>query len=339
METKIKTKSGFKKLVTRNEFILLIVLAALWVILRCFNDGFTSAANILTIIKSLSFYGIVAAGMAWVIICGDIDISVGAVASFGSVFSTWFMLKTGCFGLMNTQNEWLGALLCVLITVLIAVVIGFLNGVMMVKLKLPAFIATVAMKYTLSGVVVIITNGTPVYPLPASFDAFGKSGIPIAGAKLSYFFIIMLALIVISELILRFTTFGRGIYATGSNIQAAKLSGINTDRNRFIALMLVSSLAAFSGSMNAAYIGQGSVQVGLDWEMMVIATCVIGGIKMSGGSGNLIGVFIGLFIINTLNSAIAMLGINTFLQEVILGLMLMFIVAIDAYREKRKIKA
>ena len=149
----------------------------------------------------------------------------------------------------------------------------------------------------------------------------------------------MLALIIASELILRFTTFGRSIYATGSNTQAAKLSGINTSRVRYISLMVVSVLAAFAGSMNAAYIGQGSIQVGTDWEMMVIATCVIGGVNMSGGAGNLVGVFIGLFIINTLNSAIAMMGVNPFLQEVLLGIMLMAIVAIDAFREKRKIKA
>ncbi len=333
------TVGALKKVVKRNEFILFIVLAAMWIILRICNEGFTSAANILTIIKSLSFYGIVAAGMSWVMINGDIDLSVGAAASFGSVFSTWFMLKTNCFGMMNGESEWLGAAMCVAVTLVIAIAIGFLNGVMMVTLKLPAFIATVAMKYTLSGVVVIITNGTPVYPLPASFDAFGKDGIPIAGAKLSYFFLIMLALIIASELILRFTTFGRSIYATGSNTQAAKLSGINTSRVRYISLMVVSVLAAFAGSMNAAYIGQGSIQVGTDWEMMVIATCVIGGVNMSGGAGNLVGVFIGLFIINTLNSAIAMMGVNPFLQEVLLGIMLMAIVAIDAFREKRKIKA
>ena len=98
-------------------------------------------------------------------------------------------------------------------------------------------------------------------------------------------------------------------------------------------------MAALAGSLNAAYIGQGSIQIGLSWEMIVVSTCVIGGIKMSGGSGNLIGVFIGLFIINSLNSAIAMLGINAFLQEVILGVMLIVIVALSEYRGSRKIKA
>ena len=137
---------ALKKVVKRNEFILLVVLAAMWAVLRICNEGFTSAANILTIIKSLSFYGIVAAGMSWVIINGDIDLSVGAAASFGSVFSTWFMLKTNCFGMMDGANEWLGVAMCVGVTLVIAIAIGFLNGVMMVTLKLPAFIATGAMK-------------------------------------------------------------------------------------------------------------------------------------------------------------------------------------------------
>ena len=342
METEMKKNvmnEKASKLVRKNEFVLFAVLVAIWVFLRIANEGFTSAANILTIIKTLSFYGIIAAGMSWVLICGDIDISVGAVASFGSVFSTWLMLYTNCFGYLGTSTEWIGVALCAVCAMVVAAGIGFLNGVLMVKLNLPAFIATVAMKYTLSGVAVIITNGTPVYPLPDSYVAFGKGGIPVGGFKLSYFFLIMLGIMVFSELILRYTSFGRSVYQTGSNVQAAKLSGINTDRNRMISLMLTSVLAALAGSLNAAYIGQGSIQIGLSWEMIVVSTCVIGGIKMSGGSGNLIGVFIGLFIINSLNSAIAMLGINAFLQEVILGVMLIVIVALSEYRGSRKIKA
>ena len=332
-------KTRLVKLLTCHEAILLYVLAAIFIILRIANEGFTSAGNLMTIIKTLSFFGIIAAGMGVVIINGDFDISLGAVAAFGSVFSTWLMLKTKCFGMMETPNEALGCALCVLVCVCVAFFIGFLNACMMVKLKLPAMIATVAMKYTLQGVVLIFTNGTPVYPLPVSFDTFGKAGIPIGDSKLTYFFFIMLGLLILSECILRFTTFGRNVYATGSNRQSAILSGINTDLVRFIPLMVTSGLAAFSGSMNAAYIGQGSVTIGADWEMMVIATCAIGGIKMSGGAGSLIGVFIGLFIINSLNSAIAMLGINAFLQDVILGFILIIIIALDIRSASQKVKA
>ncbi len=331
--------SLLKRIFQKQEVLLFCVLIVLWLALGLSNEGFATAGNLLTIIKSLSFYGIIAVGMAFIMITGDADISVGSTAAFGAVFSCWMMLSTKCFGMMNGSTEWLGVVLCVLVTMVVAAVVGFLNAFMVVRLNLPPFIATVATKYSLQGVVMIITNGTPVYPLPETFNVFGKAGIAIGESNLSVFFLILVALMIIAEFLLRRTNFGRNIYATGSNRQAAKLSGINTDKVRFMNYIIVAVLAALSGALNAAYIAQGSTQIGQGWEMIVIASCAVGGIKLSGGGGNMLGVFISLFIINTLYSAIAMLGINTFLQEVVVGVMVIVIVALDVYRSSRKVRA
>jgi len=335
-----KKHGGFAGRVVRTqEFLIACVLVVLWTTLGLINPGFTSAANLLTIIKSLSFYGIIAIGMSFVMISGDIDISVGSMAAFGSVFSCWMMLATKCFGMQTTQMEWLGIVLCIAITMAVACIIGTLNALMVVKLNLPAFIATVATKYSLQGLVMILTDGTPVYPLPDSFNTFGKEGIDLGGNTLSVFFLIMVGLMIAAAVLLRKTKYGRNIYATGSNRVAAKLAGINTNRVRFSNFIILAALAAFSGSLNAAYIGQGSTQIGINWELMVIATCAMGGVKMEGGAGGMLGVLFGLFIINSLNGAIAMIGINTFLQDVMIGVVLILVVVFEKYREGRKIRA
>jgi len=327
------------KAVRSQEFMIFCFLAVLWTAVGRINEGFTSAANLLTIIKGLSFYGIIAIGMSFTMISGDIDLSVGSMAAFGSVFSCWMMIVTQCFGMMDGGGEWLGIALCILATMAVACVIGALNAFMVVKLNLPPFIATVAMKYSLQGLVMMITGGTPVYPLPDSFNAFGKAGIDFGSNTLSVFFLIMLALMAAAEVMLRKTVYGRNIYATGSNQVAAKLAGINTHRVRFANYIILAALAAFSGSLNAAYIGQGSTQIGMNWELMVIATCAMGGVKMGGGKGGMLGVLLGLFIINSLNNVIVMIGVNTFLQDVLIGVVLIFVVVFEKYRENRKVRA
>lgn len=329
---------GLRRALEKQEVLLVIFLAVIWVALTLANSGWMTAGNLLTITKNLSFYGIIAVGMSFILIAGDADISVGSTAAFGAVFSTWLMLSTKCFGMMDTAKEGWGLLICVLITMAVAAVVGFLNSVMVVRMNLPPMIATVATKYSLQGVVMIITNGTPVYPLPKVFNEFGKMGIVFEENTLSIYFIFMVVLMLVAEFLLRRTNFGRNIYATGSNRQAAKLSGINTNKVRTINYMIVAALAALSGSLNAAYIMQGSTQIGLGWEMIVIASCAVGGVKMSGGAGSMLGVFISLFIINSLYSAIPMLGINTFFQEVLIGVLVIVMVALDVYRSNRKVR-
>lgn len=329
----------FKKLLKRSEFMVFCILVVIWVALSMINKNYGTLNNLAAIMKTLSFYGIIAIGLSFVIIQGDGDVSTGASAGFSAVLGTALMVETQCMGMLGTPNEWLGILICTIITMMIGAVIGAGNAWMVVKFNMPPFIATVAMQYVLNGLKMVITNGSYVYPLPNVLLKFVKLGIAMPKGKIAVSFIIMMILLVIAHIVLSYTTYGRSVYATGSNRIMAQLSGVKTNKVRFTNYMVLHALVALVGVLNAGYLKQGSPGIGTDWHLTIMAACAIGGIKFSGGSGNMIGLLIGLFTLFSINSAIAYIGINTFLQDVVIGLILMIIVVSDRVRSNRKVRA
>ena len=329
----------FKKLLKRSEFMVFCILVVIWLVLSMINKNYGTLNNLAAIMKTLSWYGIIAIGLSFVIIQGDGDVSTGASAGFSAVFGTALMVETQCMGMLGTPNEWLGILICTIITMCIGAVIGAGNAWMVVKFNMPPFIATVAMQYVLNGLKMVITNGSYVYPLPNALLKFVKLGIAMPKGKIAVSFIIMMILLVIAHIVLSYTTYGRSVYATGSNRIMAQLSGVKTNKVRFTNYMVLHALVALVGVLNAGYLKQGSPGIGTDWHLTIMAACAIGGIKFSGGSGNMIGLLIGLFTLFSINSAIAYIGINTFLQDVVIGLILMIIVVSDRVRSNRKVRA
>lgn len=332
-------ENWMKKLLKRSEFMVFCTLVAIWVVLSIINPNYGTLNNLAAIMKTLSWYGIIAVGLSFVIIQGDSDVSTGASAGFSAVFGTALMVETNCMGLLNTSNEWIGVLICILIAMCVGALIGMGNAVMVVRFNMPPFIATVAMQYVLNGLKMVITSGAYVYPLPNSLIQFVKLGIAMPRGKIAISFIILMALLVIAHIILSHTTYGRSVYATGSNRIMAQLSGVKTSRLRYINYMVLHAMVALVGVLNAGYMKQGSPGIGTDWHLTIMAACAIGGIKFSGGSGNMIGLLIGLFTLFSINSAIAYIGINTFLQDVVIGLILMIIVVSDRVRSNRKVRA
>jgi len=328
-----------KKLLKRSEFMVFCILIAIWVILSSINKNYGTLNNLAAIMKTLSWYGIIAVGLSFVIIQGDSDVSTGASAGFSAVFGTALMLETSCMGMLGTPNEWIGVAICTMIAMVVGAIIGMGNAVMVVRFNMPPFIATVAMQYVLNGLKMVITSGAYVYPLPASLISFVKLGIAMPKGKIAVSFLILIGLMIIAHIVLTHTTYGRSVYATGSNRIMAQLSGVKTNQLRFANYMVLHALVALVGVLNAGYMKQGSPGIGTDWHLTIMAACAIGGIKFSGGSGNMIGLLIGLFTLFSINSAIAYIGINTFLQDVIIGLILMVIMVSDRVRSNQKIRA
>lgn len=326
--------------ITHNDITaILSALIALIVVFALINPQFLSAANVFSLIKTLAFYGIVAIGVTLVIIGGDIDISVGSTAGLGAVFSTYLMMEFNCFGLLGTPNEWIGVILCMLITLVICSVVGFVNAGLVVNLNLPPFIATIATLYAIRGAVMVITNGNPIYPLPLAFiDGIGRFEIPLSKfGGISLPVIIFMILIIVFEFLLRRTAFGRNIYATGSNKEVAKLAGINTNAVRYINYIITSILAGLSGMLVAAFTRQGYPPIGQGWELQIIAATAIGGISLTGGSGSVIGTLIGVLIMSVLNNGLVVVGVNTFLQGVVTGVIMLLAVYFDILRKNRKV--
>jgi ribose transport system permease protein len=303
------------------------------------NPGFSSAINISSVLKTLAFYGIVAIGETLIMFCGDIDISVGSTAGFGAVFGTYLMTATNCLGMQGTPQEGVGVILCMAITMAFCSIFGFVNAFLIVNLKLSSFIATIATLYSIRGLVMVVTKGNPIYPLPSFFiNQIGSFEIKIGSIGLSLSFIIFVILGIAFFLILQKTTFGRNLYATGSNQQVAKLSGINTNKIRYIAIIITAMLASFSGMLVAAFTQQGYPPIGQGWELYIVAAIVIGGVSLTGGAGSVFGTMLGMVIMNVMNNGLVMLNINTFAQQAVLGIVILLAVFVDVQRRSRKVR-
>lgn len=338
-----KVSSFVAKIFSVQEVGVIIPLIVLILLFYFLNPAFLSPPNIFSILKVLAFYGIVAVGETLLILGGDIDISVGSVAGFGAVFSTFLMMHFSCFGLLNTPYEWIGVIGCMIITIAVCSLVGFLNAFLIVDMKMPAFIVTIGTLWAVRGAVMVVTNGNPIYPLPLFFmDTIGRAQIPITkvGSEvlgISLPFIVFILLVVVFEILLRRSKFGRNIYATGSNREVAKLAGINTRKVRYMNFLIISMLAGLSGMLVAAFTRQGYPPIGDSWEMFIIAGCAIGGIALAGGYGSLIGTLIGVFIMNIVNTGLVMIGINTFLQGTVQGVIILIAVYVDIIRRNRKV--
>ncbi|MBN1298144.1 MAG: ABC transporter permease [Actinobacteria bacterium] len=337
-------RSFLAKIFSIQEVGILIPAFLLILLFYFINPAFLSIANVLSVIKTLAFFGIIAVGETLTLLSGDFDISVGSVAGLGAVLSGILMLKTSCLGFLNTPYEWIGVIGCIIITMAICSIVGFINGYLVVDLKLPAFVATIGTMWAVRGFVMVVTGGKTVYPLPQSFLDIGNSQIPIAKigdtiVGISMPFILFIILIIVFEILLRNSIFGRSIYATGSNKEVAKLSGINTRRVRYINYVILAMLAALSGVLVAAYMNQGHPVIGEGWEMLVIAGCSIGGVALGGGYGSMIGTLIGIFIMNIVNNGLVIVGLNSFLQQTAQGVIILIAVYIDILRRNQKIRA
>lgn len=334
-------KNSVRKLFEYSETTMFLILVVMIVVFALLRPAFLSGENMFSLFKTLAFYGIVAIGETLVMLAGDIDISVGSTASLGAIVSTYLMTSTQCFGMWGTANEATGVIFCMIIAAAICSVVGIINAFLIVDLKLPGFIATIATLYSVRGVVMVITKGNPIYPLPAFFtDIIGAYEIKLSaagGISLSFLFFIILA--VIGIFLLLKTNFGRNLYATGSNREVAELSGINTRKTRYVSFIITAMLAAFAGMLVAAFTKQGYPPIGQGWEMQIVAATVIGGISLTGGHGSIIGTVIGVFIMNVLNNGLVMLNINTFVQQSILGACILLAVYVDVQRRNKKVRA
>lgn len=333
--------NGIKRLISRPEAGIILITLAFVAVFQLLNGEFLSDVNIFSILKTMSFYGIIAIGETMLLCGGDIDISMGAVSGLGAILSAKIMKDTAAFGLMDTNAEWLGVIGACIIAVLICGVVGVISAVFVVKLKLPAFVATIATQYAARGVVNIITNGIAVYPLPKWFgETLGQWQLKITpSGGFSLVFIILLVLVVVFEFILKRTKYGRGVMAIGANIEVARLMGIPVDRYRFANFILNAMLAGVSGILMAAFIKQGYPAIGQDIEMVIIAGILLGGVSLSGGSGSMISMMFGMVLMYVIDTGLTMAGFDTFLQSVVKGVLLMIAVFVDRLRLNRKIKA
>jgi ribose transport system permease protein len=304
---------------------LLVLLALLWVVLAFSTPTFLTTNNIPNLLRQGAMTAILAIGETFVIITGGIDLSVGAVVGFTSVIIAWL--------LTHGYPIW-GA---VIITLGFGLVIGVFHGFGITKLGLPPFIMTLATLTALRGIGLLITNGATISITNTDFTGFSRGDfLAVGDFRVPNLFWMVLVVAVPGYIFLHHSRFGRYLFAIGSNIEAARLSGVNTVRMIYIAYILSGLCAAFVGILLAARIGIGNATQAEGWELQAIASSVIGGTSLFGAIGSVQGPLLGSFILTTINNGANLLNVNSFWQRVITGGLIIVIVYFDGLRRRRR---
>jgi ribose transport system permease protein len=294
------------------------LLLAMWIALAIGTTTFFTPTNFVNLARQTSLWSIIAIGQTFVIITGGIDLSVGAVIGFTGVIVAMLMLAG--------VPIWLA----VLITLLVGAGIGCFHAFGILRLGLPPFIMTLASLTSLRGFGFIMTNGAPLSGFPDAFTDFSTGsflGVPLL-------FWVVIAVAVPAYVLLHHTRFGRYIYATGSNREAARLSGVNVGGTIYLVYIISSTLAALAGILTASRIGVAIAGTGEGWELQSIAASVIGGTSLFGAIGTSYGPLLGAMLISTINNGANLVNVNSFWQQVITGALIIGIVFIDQLRRR-----
>lgn len=301
-----------------QDFGALIALLLLVIGISIASPEFRTGANFLSLLRQSSINGLIAFGMTCVILTDAIDLSVGSVLALTTAL---------CAG-MITAGVPVG--LALVLALVIGAALGCVSGLLVTKGRLQPFIATLITMTVYRGLTMIFTNGKPISNLGDSFTlkVVGKGNfynIPIP-------VILLILIFIIFFFVLNKTTFGRRIYATGSNWKSAKLAGVNIHKTKIIAYGISGVMAALSGLILLSRLGSAQPTLGTGYELDAIAAVALGGTSMSGGRGKIYGTFIGVLIIAVLNNGLNILGVSSYYQDVIKGLVILIAVLSDRKR-------
>jgi ribose transport system permease protein len=288
--------------------------------------NFLKADNLRNIANQIAIIAILAVGMTLVIITGGIDLSVGSMVALAAVITA--LLIRDQAGAHEASAG--GMLLSATVAIIVCALLGVVNGLMVTTFAVPPFIATLGMMLQASGVAYLLAEGQSIYELPASATWLGREadflGIPNA-------VVLMLVLYAVAHVVMTQTILGRYIYAVGGNAEAARLSGVPVKRVLLMVYAICGAFAGLGGVVMASQFQSAAPTYGEKYELSVVAAVVVGGTSIAGGEGKVIGTLIGAFIIAVIQNGMNLLGIQSYMQMVVLGTVIVGAVAAD--RAKR----
>ena len=302
----------------RAELGLAVALALLCAAFAVTAPHFFTADNLLNVSLQASITAIIAAGMTFVILTAGIDLSVGSIVALAGIVAT-AALKAN-----------VGLPLAVLLALAFGALSGGIAGTLVARLSVAPFIVTLALMTVWRGVAFLATEGRPVWDLPASFGRLGGGRV----AGIPFPTLVMAAVFVAAHVALTMTRFGRHVVAVGGNPEAARLAGIRTRRVVASVYVLCGTLAAGSGVLLASRMNSGQPNAGLMYELDVIAAVVVGGTSLSGGRGSIVGTLLGAMLIAVLRNGLNLLDVNSYVQQVVVGAVILLAVLFDPIRRK-----
>ena len=303
-----------------SKFGIAIALFAEIILFSILSPYFFTSDNILNVSLQASITAIIAVGMTFVILTSGIDLSVGALVAFTGVATTSFLKFNMQFAVLLP--------LAMIVGVVIGISSGAIAGTFITRFNITPFIVTLALMTIWRGASYMYTDGRPVWGLPEQFSFLGSGrvfAIPVPT-------IVMVAVYALAYVILNRTRFGRYVYAVGGNREAARLAGINTNLVLMSVYMICGALASLSGILLSSRMNSGQPNAGLMYELDVIAAVVVGGTSLFGGRGSIVGTFIGAMLIGILRNGLNLLNVNSYVQQVIVGVVILLAVLMDRRR-------
>ncbi|HJN25836.1 MAG TPA: ABC transporter permease [Rhodospirillales bacterium] len=303
-------------------FLLLISV----VVFTTISDNFLSGRNILNVVRQSSYLTLVAVGQMFALLTGGFDLSVGTIIALTSVTGATAMAAT--YAAMP-DAVWLAITVGVLAGVAAGAAIGAVNGIGVALFGVSPFMMTLGMASVGFGIALYMTGGTPVYGMPVEFgDTFGFGNLLGLPAPVA----VGIVLIIVLYVLVNWTRLGRYFYAVGGNIKAAALSGINTNWTLFLAYLLCGIVAAISGMLLTARLDTGEANIGAAMPLESIAACVIAGVSLRGGVGRIENVVLGAIFIGLVQNGMNLARIESYLQTVVIGVLLIAAVVADQAR-------
>ncbi|RIN26504.1 ABC transporter permease [Staphylococcus succinus] len=307
-----QSKLSFSYLEKIIPFIGLILLV---IIISALNSAFLEPSNLFNLLRQVSINGLIAFGMTFVILTGGIDLSVGSTLALSSAMIAILMVSG------------MDSIVALLIGCIFGAILGAINGLLITVGKMAPFIATLATMTVFRGVTLVITDGNPITSLNGSyaFQLFGRGyflGVPVPAVTMFITFIIL-------YIVLHKTIFGRQTYAMGGNEKAAFISGIKVNKLKVMIYSLAGLMSAMAGAILTSRLNSAQPTAGMSYELDAIAAVVLGGTSLTGGKGRILGTLIGVLIIGVLNNGLNLLGVSSFYQQVVKGVVIIIAVLID----------
>ncbi|HHV09887.1 MAG TPA: ABC transporter permease [Clostridiales bacterium] len=318
MDTK---KSTMKNIFKINEVPLLLVIILATIILYFFNNNFLAFGNIHSLFLGASFEAVMAIGMTLLLITGEIDLSVGSIAGFSGVI-VGMCLDVG-----------MPVFVAVIMGLLSGVIIGFVNGCLVAKIKINSLIATLGMQMIIRGLIYVLTKGVGKPSFPDEYNIIGRY---MFFGKIQFPIIVSLVLVIVFAILFAKSAWFRQFYFIGGNAESARYSGIQVNKMKIVAFTFMGAMAALSGVLLAARMGGAIPTQGQNMEMNVIAASVIGGASTTGGIGTISGSYLGVIIMALVVNAFNILGVDIYWQRTITGIILLVAVLGDILRNRKK---
>ncbi|WP_395021693.1 ABC transporter permease [Dongia sp.] len=326
-----------------SRYAPLVCLVLLVIVFSLLTDGrFLKPLNLFNVMLQISIVGLIAVGMTFVILTAGIDLSVGSLVAVAGLTAALIAKGSAAtsFSLDAAEAAGYGWFAAMMGAIAVGLLGGAIQGVSITKLKVPPFVVTLGGLSIFRGIALMISGSGPISGFDDAYRWWGQGriGLDWAGLRVPIPVIIFLGIAAIAFVVLRYTRYGRQVYAVGGNREAARLAGVNVERVLLSVYLIIGFLSGLAGFVLSARLNSAEAVAGMGYELNVIAAVVIGGTSLFGGVGTILGTVIGSILIGVLNNGLVLMNVNPYVQQITIGLILVAVVAFDQFAKSRRLK-